>query len=210
MVACKCKSGDYYAIVSGVCLRTRDGINYTSNRMIAYDDEFLQSLGIEKEFTDIKDFFNEILNLVIANSYLYEKAQVVAEYAHFGQLDKGGSPYFKAHLLPVATSLYAHEHNVPAATVALLHDILEDTDTSEEALRNDFTDEIVDAVVTLTHRRKESYDKYILRVKQNPLARLVKMYNLANNMDLSRIPNPTDEDKERILKYARAYSMLMS
>ena len=138
---------------------------------------------------------------------LYESARTLAETAHAGQKDKAGKDYFSAHVLPVARM--ASSCNNYAEIVGLLHDVLEDTDVTEQDLRKQFPDEIVDAVVTLTHRKGEPYMDYVARVKENKLAKEVKKCDLASNMDSSRLPELTEEDEKRMLKYAKAYGLLM-
>ena len=93
-------------------------------------------------------------------------------------------------------------------TVALLHDILEDTSVTEATLKNLFGPEIADAVSALTRRPDETYDDYIRRLGKNSLARRVKLADLRHNMDLSRLPVVTDQDLQRAEKYRRAYRWL--
>jgi hypothetical protein len=88
---------------------------------------------------------------------------------------------------------------------AVLHDVVEDTKTTFEDLRAEgFMEEIIAALDCLTRRDGENYDDYIIRILTNTLACKVKNGGLADNMDLIRIPNPTDKDKERIEKYRKA------
>lgn len=69
-------------------------------------------------------------------------------------------------------------------------------------------EEVVQAVGILTKKRNENYEEYILRVKQNPLARQVKLADLKHNSDLSRLANVTDRDRKRVAKYQKAISYL--
>lgn len=142
---------------------------------------------------------------------LLVKAEEVATYAHEGQTDKGGHPYIE-HPRRVAARLKTIDQKI----VGFLHDVVEDTKGIEgkeitlEDLRNmGFPAYIVDAVDAITKRKKESYDQYLYRVFQNDLARAVKLADIAENMDLSRIPNVTDKDKERVKKYAYATDVLL-
>lgn len=135
---------------------------------------------------------------------LYQQALAIAEDAHKGQVDKAGVDYIQ-HPLFVA-SLVEGEL---AKTVALLHDVVEDSDWTLEDLRKEgLPEEVVQAVGILTKKRNENYEEYILRVKQNPLARQVKLADLQHNSDLSRLANVTDRDRKRVAKYQKAISFL--
>lgn len=131
-------------------------------------------------------------------------AMILAETKHFGQADKAGTPYF-GHCHRVALRMTEDD----ARAVAYLHDILEDTDVTEEMLRGFFPDNVVDAVVAITRRPDESYAGYIRRLKTNPLARAVKIADLIDNSDLSRLKAVTMEDVERQAKYNKALKILL-
>lgn len=133
---------------------------------------------------------------------LYERAVEIATQAHKGQVDKGGNPYI-SHPLAVAEGVDGQELKI----VAILHDVLEDSDvTAEDLLTEGFDPYLVEAVQALTHDRggAVSYEDYICYVKKNPIARLVKIADLNHNLDLSRIPHPTDYDYQRCVKYEKA------
>lgn len=135
---------------------------------------------------------------------LYQQALAIAKDAHKGQVDKAGVAYIH-HLLYVA-SLVEGEL---AKTIALLHDVVEDSGWTLEDLRKEgLPEEVVQAVGILTKKRNENYEEYILRVKQNPLARQVKLTDLQHNSDLSRLANVTDRDRERVAKYQKAIAFL--
>lgn len=90
-----------------------------------------------------------------------------------------------------------------------MHDVIEDTEYTAEDLRAMFPSEVVDAVEVLTRKDYEEYAEYIWRVHQNPIATKVKLSDLRNNMDLSRLAKePTRKDLQREAKYLRAYKML--
>lgn len=125
--------------------------------------------------------------------------------AHDGQYDKGGSPYI-LHPIAVARQVSGENEKV----LALLHDTVEDTDVTNEEVRKQFGSEIADALDCLTHRDGESYGEYLSRVMTNKLAITVKLADLHNNMDLSRIKNPTEKDRKRLEKYKAAESRLMN
>ena len=129
-----------------------------------------------------------------------EKALILAAKAHTGQVDKGGAPYI-FHPIRVMLACEGEKEKI----VALLHDTLEDTAlTAADLRREGFSEEIVQAVLCLTRRQDEDYMAYIARVCENPLAAEVKYADLQDNLDLSRIPNPTEKDFARIRKYEQA------
>ncbi|MDN9008817.1 guanosine-3',5'-bis(diphosphate) 3'-pyrophosphohydrolase [Brevibacillus laterosporus] len=132
------------------------------------------------------------------------EAVLLATKAHANQQDKGGQPYI---LHPLRVMMYMPSDE--ARAVAVLHDVLEDTDVTAEDLRvAGFPKEVVEAVVILTKNPKEEYDSYIKRVKQNQLARAVKIADIKDNLDLTRIAEPTEDDLARIEKYKRALKEL--
>lgn len=101
----------------------------------------------------------------------------VAEQAHAGQLDKAGQVYI---LHPIRVGCSFDDENAQA--VGFLHDVIEDTDVTEESLRMVFPDHIVDAVVALSRRDGESYDAFIRRCAENSLARRVKRADIRDNL----------------------------
>lgn len=138
--------------------------------------------------------------------FLYKRAVEIAGWAHEGQVDKGGNPYI-AHPLAVAEGVEEMNQKI----VALLHDVLEDSSlTAGDLLAEGFPQEIVEAVKVLTHKKSDpiSYEEYICHVKQNPLARAVKISDIRHNLDLTRIPNPTQRDYKRCEKYKKALQYL--
>ena len=93
--------------------------------------------------------------------------------------------------------------------VALLHDVIEDTDITLEHLKKEgFNDDVLTALDAMTKREGESYDQFIERVKDNPIALKVKMADLRDNMDILRLPVLTEKDLQRIAKYHKAYKYL--
>ena len=134
-----------------------------------------------------------------------ERAIELATQYHAGQTDKGGSPYI-LHPLRVMAAV---EGDV-AKMVAVLHDMIEDTDMTEDGLRqNGFSDEVVCAVLALTKKRGESRLDAAKRAAANPLARIVKLADVADNMDLSRISHPTAKDHERMVQYQQVKAILL-
>ncbi len=93
---------------------------------------------------------------------------------------------------------------------ALLHDVVEDSDTPLEHLRNEgFSDAVVAAVDAVTKRTGESYDDFVRRAALDPIGRRVKLSDLEDNCNLSRIDRPTDRDFERLAKYKRAIQFIL-
>lgn len=135
---------------------------------------------------------------------LYQQALAIAEDAHKGQVDKARVVYIQ-HPLYVA-SLVEGEL---AKTIALLHDVVEDSAWTLEDLRMEgLPEEVVQAVGILTKNRDESYEEYLMHVKQNPLARQVKLADLQHNSDLSRLTTVTEIDRKRAEKYRQAIAFL--
>lgn len=134
---------------------------------------------------------------------MLEKAIRTAVYFHSGQLDKIGQPYI-LHPLRVMNRMSTDDERI----VAVLHDVLEDTDCRVIDLFNDgFPDYIIKAINYLTRREDETYANYIDRVKRNQLATKVKIVDLMDN--LSRIYNLPEKERESIRKrYTEAYRKL--
>lgn len=133
-----------------------------------------------------------------------ERAIAIAAEAHAGQLDKAGAPYV-LHPLRVMLRVSTPE----ARIVAVLHDVVEDSEWTFDGLRAEgFTEEILAALDSVTKREGESYDEFVRRAAANPIGRQVKLADLADNMDLSRIAEPSGRDHERIEKYRRAVVLL--
>lgn len=128
-----------------------------------------------------------------------ELALQIAQKAHAGQVDKAGKDYI---LHPMTVASYMDTDTEKA--IAYLHDVLEDTDVTVDALRKIFPNEIVDTLITLTHRKDESYFEYIQRVSKSKLAKKVKVADLLHNLDITRIKEPTKQDYERLEKYKKA------
>ncbi|MCD8037357.1 MAG: HD domain-containing protein [Clostridiales bacterium] len=136
---------------------------------------------------------------------LINKAIELAAKAHDGQLDKAGKPYI-FHPLRVMLNVSGGEYEQCAA---VLHDVLEDTDTTAGNLEAEgFPKEIIEAVCLLTRIEGGDYMEYVRRLKSNPIAKAVKLSDLADNMDMSRIKNPTARDFERLEKYKKARAIL--
>ena len=135
-----------------------------------------------------------------------ERAIALAAQAHEGQIDKAGAPDI-LHPLRMMLSVDTPE----ARMAAVLHDVVEDTPITLDQLRLEgFPGTVIEAVEALTKRPDEEndYDGFIRRVAPNPLARTVKLADLRDNCDMSRIVQPTEKDWRRIEKYKRAIQYL--
>jgi (p)ppGpp synthase/HD superfamily hydrolase len=133
-----------------------------------------------------------------------ERAIAIAATAHAGQVDKGGAPYI-LHPLKVMLRMSTLEQRI----VAVLHDVVEDCDVSLDDLRKEgFSEEVLSAIESVTKVSGESYEDFVDRAAQNPIGRVVKLADLEENSDLSRIASPSWEDLERIEKYRQAIGRL--
>lgn len=136
--------------------------------------------------------------------WLPGRAVMLAAEAHLGQLDKGGAPYIE-HPLRLMLRAETREEKM----VAVLHDVIEDSAWTVELLaREGFPARVIEALERLTRRPAETYEGFIERVAEDPLARKVKLLDLRDNADLGRIPAPSPEDHARVAKYRRAIARL--
>ena len=133
-----------------------------------------------------------------------EKAIEIATHAHAGFKEKAGAPYI-FHPLRLMLAV-----NTPVEQiVAVLHDTIEDTYVTRKLLEFEgFTDEVIDAVEALTKREGESRLDAAARAVANPIARIVKLADVTDNMDLSRIPNLTEKDFTRLKEYKEVKRLL--
>jgi len=137
---------------------------------------------------------------------LVRKAEAIACVAHAKQVDKAGQPYI-GHIERVAARVTSDE----AKCVAWLHDVLEDSDVLPEAeMRRIFGDEITEGVLSVTHREEESYEDFVRRAAENPLGREVKIADLIDNSNLSRLDVVTLKDVQRQRKYNDALMYLLA
>lgn len=135
-----------------------------------------------------------------------QRAIEIAVSAHQHQRQRNGLPYV-LHPFTLMLSM----DSLPAKIVAVLHDVVEDSDWTLEQLKAEgFAPEIIEAIDCLTHREEETYEVYLDRLSQNTLARRVKLADLRHNMDIQRIPHLQDRDLERLRRYHQAWFMLQS
>jgi (p)ppGpp synthase/HD superfamily hydrolase len=135
-----------------------------------------------------------------------ERAIQIAAAAHVGQVDKAGAPYI-LHPLRVMMQLEEERERI----VGVLHDVIEDTPISIEALRAEgFSDEVLSALECLTKRPGEEYTAFIARAGSSSLSRRVKLADLRDNANLERLASPTREDRARAEKYVVAIRQLLA
>lgn len=125
---------------------------------------------------------------------------------HKDQADKSGIPYV-FHPWHVAESM----NDELSACTALLHDIIEDTDTTLDDLKKmGFPEEVTEALSYLTHDRNTGYFDYVRNIAKNKIAAKVKLSDLEHNSDITRLDNVTEKDRNRIAKYNKAKEILLS
>ncbi len=136
-----------------------------------------------------------------------DKAVQIAAKSHEGQKDKVGAPYI---LHPIGVMMRGQSD--AARIVGVLHDVVEDTQTTIEDLEKaGFAEGIVAAVRCMTHSKDESYADYVVRCKGNATAHEVKLADLTENSRLDRImlrPEQFESDMARIRRYLLSYKYL--
>lgn len=140
-----------------------------------------------------------------------ERAIAIATEVHRGQYDKAGAPYI-LHPLRVMLSLRTEAERI----VGVLHDVVEDGPgwSFERLEAEEFDAEVIAALRLVTKRPEdegndlESYLGFVRRTLPNPVARQVKMADVRDNLDVTRMPEVTARDVERINKYLVALQLL--
>lgn len=150
------------------------------------------------------------------DKYFFEKIKLkklrsIAHEIVFEQfkdkVDKGGQPY-EYHCLRVAEAVEKSFSEQPGVfqikciIVAILHDIIEDTSiTKEDLIKKEFDTDIIEAIEAISRRNNESYFDFVKRCKENEIARIVKRYDLEDNMDIRRLTKFEDYEQKRLKKY---------
>ena len=135
-----------------------------------------------------------------------KKAMKLCFKAHKDQVDKSGMPYV-FHPFHVAEQM----KDEPTTIVALLHDVVEDTDyTLKDIAAMGFGQDVVDALALMTHYKNVPYLDYVAKIKDNPIARKVKLADLAHNSDPTRLDVIDEEARKRLEKYKKAIALLES
>jgi (p)ppGpp synthase/HD superfamily hydrolase len=141
-----------------------------------------------------------------ADSSLLERTIALAVRQHAGQSDKSGAPYI-LHPLRMMTRMNTPE----TMMVAVLHDVVEDTDTTLADLQAEgFPESVIAAVDAVSRRKTETYEEFVSRAGANALARDVKIADLEDNMNLLRLGTAglSEKDVERLNRYLRAWRQL--
>lgn len=185
--------------------------------------KYFKSLENSNLFIINEDFQNyqvELVNFKLIKKPFYSKeelieyskdeftlnlAKYISKIVHKGQVDKGNIDYFSGHIQTVVDTVRTNNEKI----VAYLHDSIKDTNLDLNSLNNAFDKEIIEAISIITKDKKIDYIKYIESVKSNQLAKGVKIADLKNNSDLSRLSTVTEKDLQRIKKYKKALNILM-
>jgi (p)ppGpp synthase/HD superfamily hydrolase len=136
-----------------------------------------------------------------------ERAIVIAAEGHAGVKDKGGAPYV-LHPLRMMLSMSSNDERI----VAVLHDVCEDCPgwTFARLKAEGFASHIITALDSVTKREGEEYEDFARRAAADPIGRPVKLADLEDNSDLSRIAEPTEVDYRRIGKYQNAIKLIQA
>ena len=139
----------------------------------------------------------------MVNTKLTRKAMKIAYNAHINQVDKSEVPYIY-HPIHLAEQMNTEIECI----VALLHDVVEDTDVTFVQLKQDFPEEIIEALKLLTHDKNTDYMEYVKKLKTNPIAKKVKIADIKHNADETRLEKITVKDIARRNKYKKALEIL--
>ena len=140
-----------------------------------------------------------------------DRAIMIASIAHAGQKDKADKPYILHPLRVMLTVASDKNATDEQKIVAVLHDVIEDTYVQEQQLReNGFSEDIINAIKSVTKIKGESRMDAAKRTKLNAIGRVVKLADLKDNMDLSRIENLTAKDRLRVAEYKKVQKFLKS
>lgn len=136
-----------------------------------------------------------------------DKAIQFASKWHEGQKDTWGDPYI-LHVLHVMMQMDTEAERI----VAVLHDVIEDTEATEQDLLDlGCSEQMITAILCLTKDKNEDYMRMIERIKLNPIAKKVKIADLEHNMEIRRLKNRRnleDKDMNRLKKYLTAWTVL--
>lgn len=138
-----------------------------------------------------------------------ERAIAIAVVAHTGQKDKVGAPYI-LHPLRVMFRCRSDEEKI----AAVLHDVVEDGPgwTFDHLRIEGFSDAVLNALSGLTKRPEEEddYMSFVKRAASNPISKVVKLADIEDNLDVTRLPSVSDKDQRRLTKYLEARAYLLS
>lgn len=131
---------------------------------------------------------------------LTNKAMKIAYEAHHGQVDQSGQPYI-FHPFHLAEQM----DDEISVCVALLHDVVEDTDITAEELAREFPVEVTDALKLLTHEEGIEYFDYVAAIKENSIAKKVKLADIAHNSDQSRMAGCDGVSEKQLKRWREKY-----
>lgn len=190
------------AIIGYIAIKHFNGGGMCEGIIHSYD---IYSEIEESLITDVPE--SELLLLAKVDT-LSCKALKLAISKHKNQVDLANEPYIN-HVVAVGKNTLELSNDDKVLAVAFLHDILEDTDISEKELFENFPDEVVHAVKSITKDSKYiNYDEYLKKVKENEMARIVKLADLKHNSMLSRFKTYKRIDILRVRKYLGAINYL--
>lgn len=133
-------------------------------------------------------------------------AIAIAANVHENQTDRGGSPYI---LHPIRVMQRLRTNDQELMTIAILHDVVEDSEiTINDLKEKGFSDRVINALELLTHSDGEEYEEYIRKIASNEDATRVKLEDLRDNSDITRLKGLRQKDHERMIKYNKAYMFL--
>ena len=135
---------------------------------------------------------------------LTKKAMTLCFQAHKEQLDKSGIPYVfhPFHLAEQMDDEYS-------TITALLHDVVEDTCYTLDDLRKlGYPEAVLEALRLLTHDKAVPYMEYVAAIRENPIARKVKLADLRHNSDITRLNVIDERALQRVKKYREAINFL--
>lgn len=141
---------------------------------------------------------------------MLDTAIKIATKSFYGKFDKAGKPYIEHCKRVMESIINAHPKiGDEIKCIAILHDVLEDCpEWNEKTLGYFFNDRIISGIVSLTHKKDQSYDEYISQILQNSDAILVKIHDLKDNMDVTRLESLSENDLQRLKKYHNAFRRL--
>jgi len=136
----------------------------------------------------------------------FDIAYQIADTAFKDKVDKGGEPYMK-HLVRVSSAV--KKYGNACEIIGLLHDLLEDCpEWNDKSLSTFFSDMVVNNIKVLTRNYSETYEQYIDHISNWDIATKIKIADLNDNMDITRLPSLRDTDFKRLAKYHKAYLKL--
>lgn len=176
---------------------------------IEFEQEAFVMYGQRDEIPDAHKLFDLQLEFISSDhlteeEQLYVKALNIMLKRHYGQKDKAGREYY-FHPLRVSQRCLEIKQKI----VALLHDTIEDTGLTPDELREaGFGEDIVNGVLSVTRNEGETYAQFIERANNDIYGSSVKISDLEDNMDITRLPDLKEKDWHRLNKYLHSWQYL--